>query len=76
MRDSKAAFLPLILDGIECTRDEVVHLVDRLGLHRKESDGLVIISSVTQADPIRIMHVQLEQVDGRLYKVASVRYIT
>ena len=68
--------MPLILDGIVLTKEEIFHLIDLLGVTRQDGDGLVVISSVTQADPIRIMHVQLEQVGANKFKVATVRFVT
>lgn len=75
-RETKSTFLPLIFDGIVLTKEEIFHLIDLLGVTRQDGDGLVVISSVTQADPIRIMHVQLEQVGANKFKVATVRFVT
>ena len=76
VRETKITFLPVIFDNIELTKEDIFHMIDRLGVTRQDGDGLVIISSVAQADPIRIMHVQTEQVGLKTFKVTAVRFVT
>ena len=53
-------FIPLILDQIEITREEIVQLCNSAAMISHNEAKLLVICAVEQADPIRMIHVQLK----------------
>jgi len=53
-------FIPLILDEIEISREEIVELCTSAAMVTHNESTLLVICAVEQADPIRMIQIQLK----------------
>tara|TARA_B100001059_G_scaffold147213_1_gene147090 strand:- start:990 stop:1439 length:450 start_codon:yes stop_codon:yes gene_type:complete len=74
VRESRALFVPLILDNIVITMDELNAKVKQCGMDTTSQNDSLTVCAITQADPIRIFHIQTVPVDGGV-RVDTIRYI-
>lgn len=75
VRESQAFFIPLLLDKISLTRDDLHNIIARIGMDIQTENEALVVCSVTQADPVRVFQIQLDpQPDNRI-KINTIRYI-
>jgi hypothetical protein len=74
VRDTRALFVPYILDGIRTSKNEIRQLVESIGLDITSQNESLTVCAATQADPIRIF--QLQTVPrGQELILETIRYV-
>ncbi len=74
VRESRALFVPLILDKIVVTDEQIKSALDQCGMDITSQNDALTVCAVVQADPVRVFHVQTEPVEqGKIIK--TIRYI-
>ena len=74
VRETRGLFVPLILDKITITLDELNEMVSSAGMDVTSQNDSLTVCSITQADPIRVFQVQTNPVERGL-QVTTIRYI-
>lgn len=74
VRESRALFVPLILDSILISKEDLIRRIKQCGMNITSQNDSLTVCSVTQADPIRIFQIQTIPVDGA-FRVQTIRYI-
>ena len=74
VRETTSLFIPLILDKIPITLEQLKQWTDNIGLRITSQNAALTVCSIVQADPIRIFHIQTgPHAEGVL--VETIRYI-
>lgn len=74
VRESRALFVPLILDKIVVSLDELNARIDQCGMDVTSQNDSLTVCAITQADPIRIFQIQtVPNEDGMV--IDTIRYI-
>tara|TARA_Y100000589_G_C26959875_1_gene550154 strand:+ start:159 stop:608 length:450 start_codon:yes stop_codon:yes gene_type:complete len=74
VRESRALFVPLILDKIVVSLDELNARIDQCGMDVTSQNDSLTVCAITQADPIRIFQIQtVPNKDGMV--IDTIRYI-
>lgn len=74
VRETTSLFLPLILDKIPFTFERLKEWTDDIGLRITSQNATLTVCSITQADPVRIFHIQTaSHAEG--FIVETIRYI-
>lgn len=74
VRESRGLFVPLILDKIVVTTEQINSMLDQCGMDITSQNEALTVCAATQADPVRVFHVQTEPVDNGLI-IKTIRYI-
>lgn len=74
VRETRGLFVPLILDKITITLDELNEMVSSVGMDVTSQNDSLTVCSITQADPIRVFQVQTNPVERGL-QITTIRYI-
>jgi hypothetical protein len=74
VRETRALFVPLILDKIVVSLDELNAIIDQCGMDVTSQNDSLTVCAITQADPIRIFQIQtVPNEDGMV--IDTIRYI-
>lgn len=75
VRETRAAFVPYILDQISFDLETLNRIIERVGMNITSQNNSLTVCSVDQADPIRLFQIQTTpSVDDKL-QIETVRYI-
>lgn len=74
VRESRALFVPLILDKIVITLDELNARIGQCGMDVTSQNDSLTVCAITQADPIRIFQIQTVPMEDGMV-VDTIRYI-
>lgn len=74
VRDTRAAFVPYILDEIPFSFEKLNLLIDKIGMDITSQNNSLTVCSVTQADPVRVFQIQTSAKDDK-YIIDTIRYI-
>lgn len=58
VRDTRAMFVPYILDSIRTSKEEIRQMVESIGLEVTSQNDSLTVCAATQADPVRIFQLQ------------------
>lgn len=74
VRETRALFVPLILDNIVITREDLDKMIYSTGMDVTSQNASLTVCAIDQADPIRVFQIQtLEEGDG--IRIETIRYI-
>jgi hypothetical protein len=74
VRDTRALFVPYILDGIRTSKNEIRQLVESIGLDITSQNESLTVCAATQADPVRIFQLQTAP-RGHELILETIRYV-
>lgn len=74
VRETRALFIPLIIDKIPITMDELNEMVSDTGMTVTTQNTALTVCAITQADPIRVFQIQTTTQDDKLL-IDTIRYI-
>ena len=74
VRDTRAAFVPSILDQIPLSFEELNLLIAKIGMDITSQNKSLTVCSVTQADPVRVFQIQTSSKHEK-YIIDTIRYI-
>ncbi len=74
VRETRATFAPYIMDRIPLSKDELNRHIELIGMDITSQNATLTVCSVTQADPIRIFHIQTTGDESALI-IDTTRYI-
>ena len=74
VRESRALFVPYILDKILLSKEEIKSMAESIGMDVTSQNEGLAVCAIDQADPIRVFQIQTEAVDGG-YLIKTIRYI-
>mgnify|MGYP006073969203 CR=1 FL=1 len=74
VRETRAVFVPYILDCVPITIEELNVLIENIGMDITSQNNSLTVCSVTQADPVRIFQIQLSP-RGETFVIGTIRYI-
>ena len=74
VRETTSLFLPLILDKIPISLEQLKQWTDNIGLRITSQNATLTVCSIAQADPVRIFHIQTAPVTEGVI-VETIRYI-
>ena len=73
VRESRAMFVPYILDKIVIDRDQLQKMIDTIGMDVTSQNEGLTVCAIDQADPIRVFQIQTEASKGG-YLLKTIRY--
>lgn len=74
VRDTRAMFVPYILDGLRTSKEEIRQLVESIGLDVTSQNDSLTVCAATQADPVRIFQLQTAPRGDELI-LETIRYV-
>jgi len=74
VRETRAVFVPYIMDQIPLTKDELNRHIELIGMDITSQNVTLTVCSVTQADPVRIFQIQTTGDESALI-IDTTRYI-
>lgn len=74
VKETRALFVPRILDKILVTKEEIELFVTGTGANITSQNDSLTVCAITQADPIRVFQIQTKPQQGKLL-IETVRYI-
>ena len=74
VKESRAHFVPYILDKLPMTETELNAKIASIGMDVTSQNESLTVCSIVQADPIRIFQIQTQK-DGSYYYIDTIRYI-
>lgn len=74
VRESRALFVPLILDKIVVSLDELNARINQCGMDVTSQNDSLTVCAITQADPIRIFQIQTVPTEDGMV-IDTIRYI-
>jgi hypothetical protein len=74
VRETRARFVPYILDMVPISTEELNVLIKKIGMDVTSQNNMLTVCSITQADPIRVFHIQTCEKDEQLV-IEAIRYI-
>jgi len=74
VRETRARFVPYILDMVPISTEELNVLIKKIGMDVTSQNNMLTVCSITQADPIRVFHIQTCEKDDQLV-IEAIRYI-
>ncbi len=74
VRDTRALFVPYILDQIRTSQTELARLVESIGLDITSQNDSLTVCAATQADPVRIFQLQTAPRGNELV-LETIRYV-
>lgn len=75
VRESRASFVPFILDKIPITKEKLQQMIDSTGMDITSQNESLTVCSIVQADPIRVFQIQTKPHDGDTMTIDTIRYI-
>ena len=75
VRETRALFVPLILDKIAISKKELETIVYNTGMDITSQNASLTVCSITQADPIRVFQVETDPIDNDTFYIKTFRYI-
>jgi len=75
VRETRALFVPLILDKIAISKKELETMVYNTGMDITSQNASLTVCSITQADPIRVFQVETDPIDNDTFYIKTFRYI-
>ena len=74
VRETRAVFVPYILDSLRITLEELTQKVERIGMDVTSQNDSLTVCAATQADPVRIFQIQTTpRPDG--LTIDTIRYV-
>lgn len=74
VRETRARFVPYILDMVSISTDELNVLIKKIGMDVTSQNNMLTVCSITQADPVRVFHIQTCEKEEQLV-IEAIRYI-
>ena len=74
VRETRALFVPLILDQIQIDMDHLNELIEGTGMDITSQNKSLTVCSVVQADPIRVFQIQSKTIKDKIV-IETIRYI-
>ncbi len=74
VKETRAHFVPFILDKLPMTETELGDKISSIGMDITSQNASLTVCSIVQADPIRIFQIQTKK-DGQNYYIDTIRYI-
>lgn len=74
VRETRALFVPLILDKIPIDKERLEYMINGTGMDITSQNEGLTVCSITQADPIRIFQIQTNSIQGKIF-IKTIRYI-
>ena len=74
VRDTRALFVPFILDSIRTSKHEIRQMVESIGLDVTSQNDSLTVCAATQADPVRIFQLQTAP-RGQELVLETIRYV-
>tara|TARA_B100000795_G_scaffold178303_1_gene134812 strand:+ start:53 stop:490 length:438 start_codon:yes stop_codon:yes gene_type:complete len=74
VRETRARFVPYILDMVSISTEELNILIKKIGMDVTSQNSMLTVCSITQADPIRVFHIQTCEKENKLV-IEAIRYI-
>jgi hypothetical protein len=74
VRETRGLFVPLILDKITLTLDELNDMISSAGIDVTSQNESLTVCSIVQADPVRVFQIQTNPVDNGV-QLTTIRYI-
>lgn len=74
VRETRAVFVPYILDSLRITLEELTHKVERIGMDVTSQNDSLTVCAATQADPVRLFQIQTTPRPGGL-TIDTIRYV-
>ena len=74
VRDTRAMFVPYILDGLRTSKEEIRQMVESIGLGVTSQNDSLTVCAATQADPVRIFQLQTAPRGDELI-LETIRYV-
>ena len=74
VRETRARFVPYILDMVPISTEELNVLIKKIGMDVTSQNNMLTVCSITQADPVRVFHIQTCEKDEQLV-IEAIRYI-
>lgn len=74
VRETRAVFVPYILDSIRITLEELRQKVELIGMDVTSMNDSLTVCAATQADPVRIFQIQTTPRQGGL-TIDTIRYV-
>lgn len=75
VRETRARFVPYILDRIPISVDELNILIKKIGMDVTSQNIMLTVCSITQADPVRVFQIQTCANDDEQVIIEAIRYI-
>jgi len=74
VRETRARFVPYILDRVLVSVENLNVLIKKIGMDVTSQNNMLTVCSITQADPVRVFHLQTCEKDDQLV-IEAIRYI-
>ena len=74
VRETRGLFVPLILDKITVTRQELNDMISSAGMDVTSQNESLTVCSIVQADPVRVFQIQTTPVENGV-QLVTIRYI-
>jgi len=74
VRESRALFVPYILDKIVITTEKLTAMIESTGMDITSQNAALTVCAIDQADPIRVFQIQTEDCEGGK-RIGTIRYI-
>lgn len=74
VRETRGLFVPLIMDKITVTLDELNGMISSAGMDVTSQNDSLTVCSIVQADPVRVFQIQTNPVEGGV-QLVTIRYI-
>lgn len=74
VRETRAAFVPYIIDKIPLSIEELNLQIARIGMDITSQNKALTVCSITQADPVRVFQIQTDAFDDKI-TIDTIRYI-
>ena len=74
VRETRARFVPYILDRVALSVEDLNILIKKIGMDITSQNNMLTVCSITQADPVRVFQIQTCEKDD-LIVIEAIRYI-
>ena len=74
VRETRGLFVPLILDKVTVTRQELNDMISSVGMDVTSQNDSLMVCSIVQADPVRVFQIQTNPVPNGV-QLTTIRYI-
>ena len=74
VRETRAVFVPYILDNIRITLSEIKDKIEAIGMNVTSQNDSLTVCAAVQADPVRIFQIQTTPREDGL-TIATIRYV-
>lgn len=75
VRESRALFVPYILDKVLLSEEKLEVMVATTGMDITSNNAALTVCAVDQADPIRVFQIQKDVKDDGRFTIETIRYI-